>query len=242
MLSIVKNTAKRYLFSRVGIDFNPYGVPYALGKYLACDSPISLIDVGARQGDFTRAVDAMCGVSTGILVELQPRHVESLREEFRPPRFHVHQCALCDTAGQLQVEINCDDATTSILRTHRNLPELGALDVRSKGTITCDAQTLDLLASKHHITTLDLLKLDVQGAELLVLRGGIDTLSRTRMVWTEISFKRLYENSCLFQDVFDLLSGVGFLLYELSPAFRSPCGELLQSDALFVRAGQCGVA
>jgi FkbM family methyltransferase len=236
LLSAVKSRLKHYLFSRAGIDFNPYGVPYALGKYLRCGSPVSLIDVGARQGDFTRAVDAMCGVSAGILVELQPRYAESLREEFQPPRFHVRQCALCDKVGQLEVDINRDDFTTSILQIHRALPELSSLDVRPSGTIVCDALTLDKVASEHGITSVDLLKLDVQGAEHLVLLGGRDTLARTRMLWTEISFKRLYENCCLFQEIFDLLTGSGFSLYELSPGFRSPCGELLQGDALFVRA------
>ena len=77
--------------------------------------------------------------------------------------------------------------------------------------------------------------MDVQGAEHLVIRGGRETLTRTKMVWTEISFKRLYEGACLHHEVVDLLSESGFKLYDLETGFRSPQGELLQADALFIR-------
>jgi len=81
----------------------------------------------------------------------------------------------------------------------------------------------------------DLLKLDVQGAEHMVLHGGQNTLSKTNMVWTEVSFKRLYEGACLHMEVYDLLARSGFALFELESGFRSASGELLQADALFIR-------
>jgi FkbM family methyltransferase len=235
MLSPFKKLVKRYIFSKAGIDFNPYGVPYALGKYLAHLSNLTLIDVGASRGDFIRSVDQMCGVAHGVLVELQPERARELRSEFREPRFDVLECALSNRPGQLEVEINHDDLTTSILPTKRDLPEVAAIDVRSKGTIVCESLTLDMVADRVGMRNLDLLKLDVQGAEHLVIEGGTNTLSRTKMIWTELSFVSLYDGSCLYSDIVSILQRMGFALFELTPVFRGPRGELLQSDALFMR-------
>lgn len=231
----LKNRLKEKLYNRIGVGFNPYGVPFTLGKYLKNRTNISLVDIGAHQGLFTTAIDRLCGVGRGVLVELQPARAARLRQEFLPPQFLVVQAAVSDRAGELEVEINTSDATTSILETKRDLPELAAIDVRVTAKLTCTAVTLDMVFQEAELSHVDLLKLDVQGAEHLVIRGGQDTLAKTTMVWTEISFKRLYEDACLYYEVFDLLSSAGFRLYDLETGFRSPEGELLQADALFIR-------
>lgn len=235
MLRLLKNRIKERFFASIGVDYNPHGVPFELGKYLRPSCPISLIDVGAHEGAFTRALDRLCGVKSGVLVELQPARAANLRRDFLPPRFQVVECALSDVPGELAVDINSSDATTSILKTRRNLPELSALNVQVAAKITCRTLTLDTIFAQAGLGRLDLLKLDVQGAEHLVIKGGRTALSSTRMVWTEISFKRLYEGSSLYFEVFDLLQMEGFSLFEVAPSFRSSSGELVQADALFVK-------
>jgi hypothetical protein len=66
----------------------------------------------------------------------------------------------------------------------------------------------------------DLLKPDVQGAELLVLRGAEQTLPHVRFV---------------FREVDDFLCARGFRLLSLREGFRGTDGELFEGDALFVR-------
>ncbi len=191
--------------------------------------------MGAHQGLFTKAVNRHCGIRRGVLVELQPSHAAQLRKQFLPPRYHVVEAAVYDRAGELEVEINQFDATTSVLNTMRDSPGLGALDVRVASKVSCQSVTLDAIFNETGLFHVDLLKLDVQGAEHLVIRGGGKTLANTAMIWTEISFKRLYKGSCLYNEVFDLLGDAGFKLYDLETGFRSPRGELLQADALFLR-------
>ena len=235
MLRILKNGLKQTLYRQIGISFNPHGVPFALGKHLKDRSGLFVIDVGAHQGDFTRAVVRLCGVRRGILVEPQPQHARRLRMEFKEPDFEVVEAAISDRVGMLLLEINAFDATTSILKTRREMPELAALDVRPIAKVGCRTTTLDLVFEQTKLPHVDLLKLDVQGAEHLVLHGGQKTLARTNMVWTEISFKRLYEDACLHHEIYDLLAQKGFALFELESGFRSPSGELIQADALFIR-------
>lgn len=235
MLHVIKNLIKAKLYGRIGVRFNQYGVPFALAKYLKGQSSITLVDVGAHQGVFTTAVDHFCGISHGLLIEAQPSHVTRLLKEFPQPKFQVVHAAVSDVVGQVEFEVNGFDATTSILKTKRHLPELAALDVHVVEKIICQSLTLDAIYSQIDFGSVDLLKIDVQGAEHLVLRGAHNILTQTKMIWTEISFKALYEGSCLYNEVFDMLNQAGFKLHEIEPGFRGPTGELLQADALFIR-------
>jgi len=187
MFRELKNRVKEKLYDRVGISFNPYGVPFTLAKYLRDRSNISLIDIGAHQGSFTRAIDRLCGISRGVLVELQPAHAARLRDEFPPPRFKVVQAAVSDRAGELEVEINSFDATTSILKTKRNLPELAALDLRAMCKVTSPMVMLDTIFHEAKLCQVDLLKLDVQGAEHLVIGAERPPLKTLR--WYGLKFR-----------------------------------------------------
>lgn len=62
----------------------------------------------------------------------------------------------------------------------------------------------------------DLLKLDIQGAELLALRGGEKMLDDVLVVQTEVEFVELYENQALFADVDSFLRGRNFQFHKMS--------------------------
>ena len=231
----LKEPVLRRLYRRIGVAYNGMGVSFLLGKHLSADAPITLVDAGARTGDFARALDRYCGLRRALLVEPQPAHAAALRREFTAPKFHVVQCALSDRSGAMELEINEFDATTSILPTPRDSAELAGLDVTLRERILCELQPLDALVEKHPLGPVDLLKIDVQGAEHLVLAGAAATLRAVKLVWCEVSFRPLYQGSVPFGDIHQQMRVAGFQLLELEPGYRSPEGELLQADALFSR-------
>lgn len=235
MVMVARDYLKKWLYKRIGVCFNSVGVPFSLAKRLERSSPLVLVDVGAHRGTFTSSVDRFCGVRQGLLVEAQPERARELSEAFPAPRFEVANVAACDRASQIQLEVNEFDPTTSILRMRREMPELSGLALGVKAKVPCKTARLDDLVSPKIYAQIDLLKLDVQGAEHLVLRGAESTLRRTSMVWTEVSFVPLYEGSVLFHEIHQQLRGNGFALAELEPGFRSAAGELLQGNALFLR-------
>ena len=235
MLSAIKNKLKARILAGAGITYNPHGVPFALGKHLVERTPIVLVDVGAHEGEFTAAIERMCGVARAILIEAEPARSKALQARFPLPDYEVIQSVVSDREGQIELEINADDATTSILKTKRHLSELALLEVSVHEVVTCQTRTLDSILAAGKYPQIDLLKLDIQGAELLALRGGIAAIQRTKLIWTEVSFMQLYEEACLFHEVYDFLASHGFRLVELESGFRSPDGALLQADALFIR-------
>jgi len=115
------------------------------------------------------------------------------------------------------------------------MQELSNIQIDSKRIIKCISRTLDDIVSESSPNKIDLIKIDVQGAEHFVITGATKTLQITSMIWIEVSFKPLYEGSLLFDDIVSMLNTEGFKLMELEPVYRSREGELLQSDALFLK-------
>jgi FkbM family methyltransferase len=110
----------------------------------------------------------------------------------------------------------------------------------------CPAETkrLDDLAETAGV---DLLKLDVQGAELLVLQGAVERLKGVLVVHTEVEFVPLYKHQPLFAEIDAFLRGHGFMLHRLGHAGRTfkpliwnndvnaMMSQWLWGDAVYVR-------
>ena len=62
----------------------------------------------------------------------------------------------------------------------------------------------------------DYLKLDVQGAELMVLGGALAMLRDVLVVHTEVEFLPMYKNQPLFADIDAFLRGQGFVLHRIA--------------------------
>ena len=79
------------------------------------------------------------------------------------------------------------------------------------------------------------LKLDVQGAELEVLEGGQETLSKAELVQLEVPFVPYNEGAPTLFEVFDYMRERDFVPFDIS-GFARPNGiDLAQADFLFTR-------
>lgn len=95
---------------------------------------------------------------------------------------------------------------------------------------------LDDLVVAENLVDDVLLKLDVQGFEDRVLDGAERVLARSRIVLTEVSFDRLYEDQALFDDIYGRLRDAGFAFHGvLLQLFHPKDGRPLQADAIFQR-------
>jgi len=88
----------------------------------------------------------------------------------------------------------------------------------------CEVRTaqLDTFTRQHSIDHVDLLKIDVQGAECRVLKGGEATLRKIGVIVLEISFFDYYEHQTAFGDVEGILSPHGFRLFSISEISNNP--------------------
>ncbi len=94
-----------------------------------------------------------------------------------------------------------------------------------------EVTTLDVAIPAHEKVLI--LKLDVQGFELEVLRGGIETLDRTKVIVLEINNHDGYKNAPTYYEIDIFLREKGFQLFDLLPSERVN-GKLQDWDAIYV--------
>ena len=82
--------------------------------------------------------------------------------------------------------------------------------------------SMDSFVKEHSIDQIDLLKIDVQGAECNVLRGGVGVLLKTRVIVMEIGFFDYYENQTTFLDIESIISPLGFRMFSISEISNNP--------------------
>ncbi len=81
-----------------------------------------------------------------------------------------------------------------------------------------------------------LLKIDVQGFELAVLKGAEKMLSQVDCVVCEVSFQPLYQGQATFAEIYQLLLAAGFEYKGSLENLLSPVdGSIMQADAVFMR-------
>ena len=96
--------------------------------------------------------------------------------------------------------------------------------------------TLDAFTVEQALAGPILLKIDVQGNELKVLRGAVASMAKIDTIYCECSYRELYEGQALADEVIAFLSLHGF---EIAGVFnQTSTAELgpVQADFLFRRA------
>lgn len=83
----------------------------------------------------------------------------------------------------------------------------------------------------------DLLKIDLQGAEIDVLRGAGLTLAGVEAIVIELSLLEYNKGAPLIGETMGWLGEQGFALFDVVPLSRIPAGALLQVDGVFLRRG-----
>ncbi|MDT5355972.1 MAG: hypothetical protein QOJ56_4504 [Mycobacterium sp.] len=218
-----------------------------LRDLVCCSRPTSVLDIGANlvDGDppYQRMLDdGLCTV-TGF--EPQQRALAELEQRKGPmERYlphvvgdgHTHRLKITKAEGMTSL-LTPDE---NQLRLFNGFPFWGSV-VEELEVQTHRLDDLD-------IDEFDLLKIDIQGAELMVFQHGRERLRNAVAVQTEVSFVPLYRDQPTLGDVDRELRSQGFVPHSM-PAlkkwaiaptvfngdFRKPGNQLLEADIVYVR-------
>lgn len=193
-----------------------------------------ILDVGANRGQFTLACRLVLPNVPIVAFEPIPTEAATYRKVHGGiGGIHLVESALGETKGAATLHISENADSSSLLPIGRRQTELFR-NTFEIGTITVPVQRLDDLSALWPQRTRQLLKLDVQGFELNVLRGAVETLRSCAYVYAECSEVALYDGQALRTEVATFLQGEGF-----SQTGRYNCqysaGQLIQADYLFGR-------
>jgi len=93
---------------------------------------------------------------------------------------------------------------------------------------------LDDIVAELKLSDNILIKIDVQGFEDKVIRGGENTIKKSKILIVETSVETLYQGQPLFNDIYSLLVGCGFSFKGAEEPLRHPRSRrILQFDSIF---------
>ena len=162
-----------------------------------CQSNKTFIDIGAHIGSILSEVLYIDPAIKMIAIEAIPAKVDSLKRRF--PSIELHHCALGDFSGEVPFFVNIRESGYS------SLSKIASSQVGEIVEITVPIKKLDDLVSSNDV---DVIKIDVEGAELNVLRGAITILQKNRP-------------TIMFESVLQLESEFGYTKEELYDFFSS---------------------
>jgi FkbM family methyltransferase len=166
------------------------------------------IDVGANEGGVLEPIVHIAPSGRHIAYEPIPELCKRLVDRF--PSVDVRQAALYDSPGTVSFTHNLDRPTVSGLR------QRGDVDASSDALRHFSVRTerLDDVLERDYVPTL--IKIDVEGAELGVLRGAVETLHRHR---PHVLFEHGIGGADLYDarptELFDLLDESGLRIFDL---------------------------
>ena len=139
----------------------------------------TIFDVGAHFGAVSKIYQSLFPSATLHAFEPSPEAFDLFqRNSDGDQRHHAHRIALSDNNGIAEFSLNHASATNSLLPTDKNAPENWKSFVETENRVAVPTQTLDSFCKQHHLDRVDILKLDVQGAEGKVLAGASDLFQR----------------------------------------------------------------
>lgn len=206
-------------------------------RYLAEFSFRTVLDIGANTGQFARKARRLFPGATIHSFEPLPDAFYALSEFSRKTSNVVaHRLALGEQDGHAEMYRNEFSPSSSFL------PISPLHTAAFPGTsrtrpVRVPITSLDTWAGTRPLTQPLLMKLDVQGYEDRVLRGGIQTVRNTSAIILETSFQPLYRGQLLFTELNGLLLELGFRCLGFDDiTYDRFSGATLQADAVFVRA------
>ena len=175
--------------------------------------PKTIFDVGANKGEWSELVANIYPDALILAFEPVPEIFLLMQQKlaaFSSSKLHLAQIALSDTAGEIVFYQNAKQSLFSSLYPREDNQTLKEIKVETiKGDIYCRENGID---------TIDFLKIDVEGAELKVLKGFYGMLEKGKIRVIQFEYGEMYISARTFlKDCFDLLIPLGYKIGKLFP-------------------------
>jgi FkbM family methyltransferase len=198
-----------------------------------------VFDIGANKGQYaTGIMDAGYNKKIVSFEPLTSAHavIDSLSKKYSNWTV-AERCAIGSENQDIEINISANSVSSTLLNMLDTHIE-GAPESKIIGKEKVHVYPLDQIAEKYINNNKNIfLKIDVQGFEQEVLKGGQNILSKAKGVEMEISLVPLYENqSWLLAEILDYMTKKGLKLRSIVPAFTdNKTGIVLQCNGIFFR-------
>lgn len=230
----------KWLIERMGVTINLkknlwYLDAYVILEKLCSNKAPVIFDIGACDGHTSLIFKNIFPKASLYAFEPFPDSFQLLKNTAdNHPDIKAFQLALSNETATKDFYVNKSKATNSLLPA--KITDSFIDDhIIYEGKITVPTKTLDAFVAEQNIDTIDILKLDVQGGELLVFEGAKELLSKqkAKLIYSEIWLIEGYESQPLYHDIAAYLAQFGYLPYGIYNLHFRDDGHFLWGDAIF---------
>jgi FkbM family methyltransferase len=201
-----------------------------------------IFDVGANVGQTARRYRKLFPDATVHSFEPDPEVFRNLEAACRADAaIRPHQLAVADSAGPRRYFTSnheewgslspiLDGAPADLL----NIP----CSIATQSETEVVSTTLDDFCAGERIDRVQILKMDIQGNELLALKGATRLLAARSidLIYAEVLFKQFYQDQCFFHDLASVLMSHDYTLFGLYNLHFGKHESLTVADAMWLSA------
>ena len=198
----------------------------------------TILDIGAHVGNFALEINGF--LPNALIYSFEPlknSYNILLKNTHMFNNIRAFNVALGDYNGDSVINRHDFSPASSLLKasniSKEAYPRIGD-SIREEIQI----KRLDDFINSYHIEIEPeiLVKMDVQGFEDKVIRGGNNIISKSRVILTEVEFQELYDGQLLFSDINAQLISLGFEFKGVIETSLHPkTGMPLFADAIFIK-------
>lgn len=221
---MIRSAIRQYLARKLKVP----EIPVALNTLaLLGFSPDIIFDVGAYEGDFARCCCKIFPNAQVVCFEALEHKVQQLEKTFiNNAKIRVLPTLLGAEIKEA-VPLHNVETASSILLEH--IPQNFPVTFHPMTTVD------EIVANNFDGRSPDLLKIDVQGYELEVLKGSENSLQKIQVILVEINLLDIHQNVPLFAEVVGWLNQRDWVAYDICGLTRRPLDQALwQADLIFV--------
>lgn len=175
-------------------------------------------DIGSRDGRQAVALADIFPNARVVAIECNPETLEECRRTCarnsrvtliaKAVNSYTGRCAFypIDTKRTITTWKDGNPGASSLFRATGDYP----YETFVQRETEVDCTRLDDLCRELRIDTIDVIWMDLQGAELLALGSGGDLLDKVRFIYTEVTHKPIYHGQCMFDEVEAFMIARGF--------------------------------
>lgn len=226
-----------YQISKIGNEeFYPFREMQRLFKETS--EPI-IFDVGACHGDISILFRNLFPSSTVYAFEPFPESFVKLKMTTScDPNIKIFNLGFSDTEGDKLFHSNLSSVTNSLLESDPRASDTwGKGLLETKELVKAHFTTIDSFVKDINIPRIDILKLDVQGAENLVMKGAKESCLKQaiEIIYSEFITQPTYKNQLRFDEMLHEFYTCGFDLHNIYNMVLTSKGKLSQIDVIFTR-------
>lgn len=209
------------------------GVDHA--KILSRLSPVTIVDVGANVGQFSLMAAELHPSARIFSFEPIPRVADRFEKVLAGnPRVTLTRCAIGESQRTDMLHLSGRDDSSSLLPI-TDLQTSMYPETAEVGQLKVEVKPLDRILTQDDLAKPALLKIDVQGAELEVIKGCASLLRHFDHIYVELSFVEFYSGQPLCHEVIAWLAERNFVLTGVYNLATDKDGVTVQADFLFTR-------